>query len=183
MFQDSNSSKEARAAQAPVARQGERYVFVYGTLRRGGSNDINLRKPAPRYMGMASVQGMLYDLGPYPGLILASPSAFDSSGARSNKVIGEVYAILPALEDNLDELEGLLPVPTGEYFKRFMSLDVTFPADDECGTQPLLCIVYEINPNRTRACASVEGGDWIAHCTEKGAPAATRQREGRDSAE
>lgn len=179
MFHDSN------AARALAAGQVERHVFVYGTLRRGGSNDINLRKPAPRYVGTSSLKGILYDLGPYPGLILASPDAFDSSGECTSKVVGEVYAVLPALEDKLDELEGLLPVPTGEYFKRFISLDVTLPVsaaatlDEGCGEQALLCIVYEINPERTRACALVEHGDWIAHCAEKTtASVKARRKEG-----
>lgn len=157
MFQDSNE------AQGDAARPAERYVFVYGTLRRGGSNDINLRKPAPRYVGTASLPGLLYDLGPYPGLILALS---DSSLDNAVKVTGEVYAVLPALEVNLDELEGLLPVSTGEYFKRFLPLNVAVSSGPGA-QQALLCIVYEINPARTQACALVESGDWIAHCAQK----------------
>lgn len=173
-------SKHSNSAQAPVAGRAERHVFVYGTLRRGGSNDINLRKPAPRFVGTASLQGRLYDLGSYPGLIVASPEASVGSAV---KVTGEVYAVLPALEQNLDELEGLVPVPTGEYCKRWMSLEVSLQANTAltlgaaCVQQALLCIVYEINPKRTLACALVESGDWIAHCTEK-TSGTTRQSPG-----
>lgn len=163
---------ESNASQAAPAGQSERYVFVYGTLRRGGSNDINLRKPAPRFVGRASIRGRLFDLGPYPGLILGSVDSSSSSVEGVVQVLGEVYAVLPALEENLDELEGLLPVPTGEYFKRFMPLDIVLPDTIASihgpGSQrAVVCIVYEINPERTRSCALVPGGDWIAHCAEK----------------
>ena len=35
-----------------------RHVFVYGTLRRGGRNDINRLQPAPQYVGMGEVRGL-----------------------------------------------------------------------------------------------------------------------------
>lgn len=180
MFQDSIAVQASNPVQAPPAGQFERYVFVYGTLRRGGSNDINLRKPAPRYVGTASLLGMLYDLGPYPGLILGSVESSDPSVQGAGKVIGEVYAVSPALEDNLDELEGLLPVPTGEYFKRLLTLNVGFAGPvmslggEENAEQALSCIVYEINPERTHGCALVDSGDWIAYCHKKRATTATR---------
>ena len=47
-----------------------RHVFVYGTLRRGGRNDINRLAPAPRYLGMSEVKGCLYHIDWYPGLTL-----------------------------------------------------------------------------------------------------------------
>lgn len=155
--------QDSSAALRAAANVAERHVFVYGTLRRGGSNDINLRKPAPRYVGSASLQGSLYDLGPYPGLTLAP------AGSLASEVIGEVYAISPALEENLDELEGLLPEPTGEYFKRWMRIDVA-SGDLQHG---LDCIVYEINPERVDASALIGTGDWMAHWTEKTAALAT----------
>jgi gamma-glutamylcyclotransferase (GGCT)/AIG2-like uncharacterized protein YtfP len=165
--------QDSSAVSRPEAKVAEHYVFVYGTLRRGGSNDINLRKPAPRYVGSASLQGSLYDLGPYPGLVLAP------AGSRASEVIGELYAISLALEENLDELEGLLPVPTGEYFKRWMRIEV---ASGDLNHR-LDCIVYEINPERTHASALISSGDWMAHWTEKTSALATaRQAQGRDSA-
>ena len=36
-----------------------RHVFVYGTLRRGGRNDINGLAPAPEYVGMGEVRGVM----------------------------------------------------------------------------------------------------------------------------
>lgn len=161
------------AQSAPTPSIQERYVVVYGTLRRSGSNDINLRKPAPRYVGTASLTGTLFDLGPYPGLILGSAEEVPEVVVT---VVGEVYAIAPALEDNLDELEGLLPVPTGEYIKRVLPLkvhvaDKSTPAASERAPQEVLCIVYEINPVRTHGCMRIGSGDWIAHWAQKRASA------------
>eukprot|EP01041_Mallomonas_annulata_P027043 gene27043-48537_t len=65
-----------------------RCVFVYGTLRLGGSNDITRLQPAPRFVGPAQVAGVLYHLAAYPGLLLGG----------DQWVVGEVYAIEPALE-------------------------------------------------------------------------------------
>ena len=56
-----------------------RYVFVYGTLRRGGSNDITRLVPSPRWVGTAQVAGQMYNLGAYPGLVL---HAGQEQGAR-----------------------------------------------------------------------------------------------------
>src|SRR6185369_7866115 len=66
-----------------------RHVFVYGTLRRGGRNDINGLEPAPRYVGMGEVKGTLYHLDWYPGLTLG--------GEEAVTVVGEVYEIEPRL--------------------------------------------------------------------------------------
>ena len=65
-----------------------RHVFVYGTLRRGEQRDINLLTPAPRWLGSASVEGVLYDLGEYPGLVLGREPV-----PGQTKVKGEVYEI------------------------------------------------------------------------------------------
>ena len=124
-----------------------RYVFVYGTLRRGGSNDITLLAPAPRWVGTAQVAGQMYNLGAYPGLVL---HAGQEQGAR---VQGEVYAIEPALEAVLDEIEEVFPQATGEYAKREMDVLV-----DEATVR---CIVYEINPARTAGKPLMAGGDWF----------------------
>ncbi len=131
----------------------QRLVFVYGTLRRGGSNDINLREPAPRWVGQAKLAGVLHDLGPYPGLVLGAEN--------SVAVKGEVYAIEPPFEHNLDILEGLAPSPTGEYLKRLLPVSVE--------GREFHCIVYEINPQRSHGCPVIASGDWIAHWAAKSA--------------
>ncbi len=118
----------------------EPLVFVYGTLRRGQANDINRRQPAPRYLGEARVRGTLYDLGPYPGLILGGAGWVQG------------YAITPELERHLDVLEEVAPVPSGEYRRRHVTADA--------GGRPLSCLVYEINPQRVSGRPVLPHGDW-----------------------
>lgn len=126
---------------------GGRFVFVYGTLRQGERNDITQLKPAPRFVGPASLPGTLYHLGAYPGLRLAS------ANAAAVAVVGEVYAIAPALEARLDEIEGILPQGGGEYARRECLV--------ELAGEQLLCLVYEINPERVRDQPVIAHGDWV----------------------
>lgn len=124
----------------------DRLVFVYGTLRRGGRNDINRLAPAPELVGEASVRGRLYALGWYPGLRLGGPDAID--------IVGEVYRITPALEARLDEIEEIRPGPDSEYFKREIVVRLA--------GRERTCLVYEINPERVRGCPPLAQGDWLA---------------------
>ena len=120
------------------------HVFVYGTLRKGEANDIHLLNPAPVFVGKGSIAGALYQLGWYPGLILGG----------EGRVVGEVYRITPQLERRLDEIEEVYPVPTNEYFKQRVEVEV----DDVVFS----CIVYEINPDRVAGKPLLAGGDWVA---------------------
>ena len=122
-----------------------RHVFVYGTLRRGGRNDINRLAPAPRYLGMSEVKGCLYHIDWYPGLTLG--------GEEAVTVVGEVYEVTPQLEAVLDRIEGLVPGGESEYFKRDLEVEVD--------GQPVPCLVYEINPARVQGKARIGHGDWI----------------------
>lgn len=122
-----------------------RHVFVYGTLRRGGRNDINLLQPAPRYVGMGEVQGLLYHFDWYPGLTLG--------GEEAVTVVGEVYEITRDLEAVLDAIEMIVPGEDSEYFKRVLCIDVA--------GRPLECLVYEINPDRVQGKSALGHGDWI----------------------
>jgi gamma-glutamylcyclotransferase (GGCT)/AIG2-like uncharacterized protein YtfP len=80
------------------------HLFVYGTLlsTAGHPMGARLRREA-RLIGAASMQGRLYRLGRYPGLVEAA-----QAGAR---VHGEVYALnTPAAALRwLDAYEGILP--------------------------------------------------------------------------
>jgi gamma-glutamylcyclotransferase (GGCT)/AIG2-like uncharacterized protein YtfP len=126
-----------------VPARPPRCVFVYGTLRHGGSNDITRLKPAPRYVGPAQVAGVLYHLGAYPGMLLG--------GGRC--VVGEVYAITPALEAVLDGIEGVRGEPGDEYIRREVAVQVA--------GQSLECLVYEINPQHVLAAPEIPHGDWL----------------------
>jgi len=122
-----------------------RNVFVYGTLRRGGRNDINRLAPAPEYVGMGEVQGVLYHIDWYPGLTLG--------GREAVTVVGEVYRIAPALEAVLDGIEQIVDGAHSEYFKRVVDILVE--------GRRLPCLVYEINPARVRDKQVIGHGDWI----------------------
>ena len=123
-----------------------RHVFVYGTLRAGGSNDIRRFRPAPRWVGQGTIAGTLYDLGAYPGMALGG----------GGRVVGEVYAVCAAVEAALDHLEEVRDDDIGEYRRR----TVRVPVD---GLGDIECLVYEIHPDRVRAAPVIAGGDWIGH--------------------
>jgi gamma-glutamylcyclotransferase (GGCT)/AIG2-like uncharacterized protein YtfP len=80
------------------------YLFVYGTLRQGidHRNGLLLMDQAT-YLGRALVSGRLYDIGRYPGLVLAP-----GSGLR---VVGDLFRLPhPAkLLRILDEYEECAP--------------------------------------------------------------------------
>ena len=126
-----------------------RYVFVYGTLRRGEQRDITLLRPAPVFIGMSQTPGVLYHLGAcaYPGLRLNGPAA----------VRGEVYQITPELERQLDEIESVWPQQSGEYARQEIVVRVT---DSNHGERVLTCLVYEVSLERIRGMAVIASGDW-----------------------
>jgi gamma-glutamylcyclotransferase (GGCT)/AIG2-like uncharacterized protein YtfP len=119
------------------------FVFVYGTLRRGEDNDITRLNPPPAWVGSAQMNGTLFHLGAYPGLLLGG----------SHPVRGEVYEITPALERVLDEIEGIEPVPNGEYTKAWVDLEVQ--------GRSVRCLVYLIDPIRVHGCPILHSGDWV----------------------
>lgn len=79
----------------------ETTLFVYGTLRRDPSHELfHLLARNAEFLGEAVVQGKLYDLGDYPGMLYP---------ARGH-VVGELYRIAPgswqSVVERLDEYEG-----------------------------------------------------------------------------
>ncbi|MES2413701.1 MAG: gamma-glutamylcyclotransferase family protein [Pseudomonadota bacterium] len=131
----------------------DRYVFVYGTLRRGEERDINRLHPAPEYVGKASMTGRLFDLGTYPGLVLGGEGA----------VQGEVYRISAALERLLDEIEEVWPQQTGEYAKREVKVDLAAAEAGDALYLSMQCLVYEIAIARTTGHTCIESGDWVKY--------------------
>lgn len=135
---------------------GWRHVFVYGTLRRGESNDINRLEPAPAWVGPATVSGSLFDLGAYPGLVLAGTQGEDGTpdGLPHGRVSGEVYRITSALESLLDRIEDVAPEPSGEYRRREVEVIVS--------GRVLACLVYELTWERALGRLRIDPGDWVA---------------------
>ncbi|MBK8071198.1 MAG: gamma-glutamylcyclotransferase [Ramlibacter sp.] len=126
-----------------------RLVFVYGTLRRGESNDITRLAPAPCFVAPGRARGVLYDLGPYPGARFGG----------DDWVVGEVFAIEAALEQRLDEIEEILPEPTGEYDKRLVTVNLD-------GGATLPCLVYELSTTAAQGRARIPGGDWAMRASQ-----------------
>ena len=138
-----------------------RHVFVYGTLRKGEERDINRLQPAPQWVGRAHVGGVMHHLGRYPGLVLGAPGT----------VHGEVYVVSPELERVLDEIEEVWPQQTGEYAKREVVVQLEQGNADAVAGKPdeplpgLLCVLYEIAPERTEGKPVIASGDWVLHRT------------------
>ena len=137
-----------------------RHVFVYGTLRRGEQRDINLLRLTPRWIGQAGVEGVLYDLGDYPGLVLGIDQ---HPGQKTVK--GEVYEISDELERLLDEIEGIAPSPSGEYAKRelLVHLESARRSDKSGLGHAVACLVYEVTPDRVTGRPVIFGGDWVGY--------------------
>ncbi|MGJ3704239.1 gamma-glutamylcyclotransferase family protein [Variovorax sp. AFSI2.2] len=132
----------------PGARTS-RHVFVYGTLRRGGRNDIARFRPEPFHVADAAIAGTLYDLGAYPGVVLGG----------KGRVVGEIYSVEPEVEAALDALEEVADDDAGEYIRRHVMV--------EAGVQQFECLVYEIHPSRIAGRAVIRSGDWIAHAAAR----------------
>jgi gamma-glutamylaminecyclotransferase len=90
-------------------------VFVYGTLKRGGSNHHFLA--GQQFLGEATtVPGYaLYSLGDYPGMVRSNNTA--------QVVTGEVWSVDDACLARLDKLEG---VEEGLYIREAITLIVPF---------------------------------------------------------
>lgn len=140
----------------PTPPSASRHVFVYGTLRRGDVRDITRLRPVPQFVGLASVAGVLYDLGPYPGVVLGGPA----------RVTGEVYTISAELERQLDVIEEVWPQQTGEYRKQAVRVRLDQP-QALSGAVELDCLVYEINPARAVGQSVITGGDWLDHLRQR----------------
>lgn len=128
-------------------------LFVYGTLRRGCSNDIAMLVPSSVWLGAARVCGRLYCVGWYPHLII------DSS---ADWVIGELVDVPAESWKTLDTLEEIV-TPTradGEYFKR--TCTVRADAGD------VQAIIYEGNPAVLRTDELIADGDWAAYAVARG---------------
>ena len=129
-------------------------LFVYGTLRRGGSNDIARIAPDAVFVSTARARGRLYDVnGRWPSLVLD-----DSAGW----VTGEIYRVPPQAWAALDALEDPATPERadGAYFK--------VEAEVHRGGSVEQVIVYTANPANTRLTVLIEAGDWMAYASTLG---------------
>jgi protein phosphatase len=84
---------------APSPSPPARRVFVYGTLKRGGSNHGQLAGQSFVGEARTSPGFALFDLGDYPGMV-AQPGG-------SGRVTGEVWSVDEGCLRRLDALEGM----------------------------------------------------------------------------
>ncbi|RYE40989.1 MAG: gamma-glutamylcyclotransferase [Hyphomicrobiales bacterium] len=143
--------EEPPEVAVPLSQSPPRYVFVYGTLRRGGSNDITRLEPAPQWVGRATLPGALYTLGPYPGMRLAGHT-------ETNALVhGEVYAISQILEDQLDRIEGLVPGAEPSDGDEYVRREVWVTVEG----MRLRCLMYEVHARYAIGHARMLTGDWM----------------------
>jgi gamma-glutamylcyclotransferase (GGCT)/AIG2-like uncharacterized protein YtfP len=118
-------------------------LFVYGTLRRGNDNrHARLLHRWAVFLGAARVQGRLYRVKWYPGLILHK--------AEGQWVVGDLFRLRsPETLAELDQYEG-----STEY-QRVLTTAVVENGDET------RCWVYEyIGPVKEER--RIASGDWMA---------------------
>jgi len=121
------------------------FVFVYGTLRRGGSRAMSVSFPAARFVAFAKVRGSLYDLGAFPGLLLNHPNS---------SVSGEVYEVTDETLSALDDFEA------SSHYRR-EEVETTI------GTQRTICWTYVPDPEFYSFASLITSGDWVEHAKFK----------------
>ncbi len=116
-------------------------LFVYGTLRNGGVNDIRHKYPGAAFVGEASVGGRLYDMGGYPAIV---------PGTDKGMVVGEVYEIDESTLAELDEFEA-----TADYSRE--ACEIMLNGD------PVSCWTYRPGAEKTAGKRLIERGDWLEY--------------------
>ncbi|MFT4176642.1 MAG: gamma-glutamylcyclotransferase family protein [Luteolibacter sp.] len=118
-------------------------VFVYGTLRSGGSN--HFRMEGTERVAEGTVLGRLYAIDWYPGLVL------DPAGDR---IVGEVYAVGSGRLKDLDEFEG---VSAGEEESEYRRVKTWFqPLEGDAFEAWVWEWLGEVDENRR-----IAHGDWL----------------------
>ena len=125
------------------------YLFVYGTLRQNtGTAMHGILAHNSEFFGMGLLQGKLYLVGDYPGVVLSDNPA--------DRVLGELYAISQAhvlgLMDEYEECTDEHPQPH-EYIRRIC------PVKTETGLR-VDAWVYLFN-HATDNLRSIVSGDFI----------------------
>ena len=134
-------------------------LFVYGTLLAGLRNHHHLHNA--QLLGPASIQGALFDLGNYPGLILAGPLA-----KPIETVCGELYKIEASNWPQLDALESFDPqaMDQSRYLRQFV--DVTWSQGSENVIVQVQTYIYNMSlEGRPR----IENGDYRRHVLNQSA--------------
>jgi gamma-glutamylcyclotransferase (GGCT)/AIG2-like uncharacterized protein YtfP len=151
------------------------HVFVYGTLRRGESNDIALAAlrhgiAEPVLIGAARMPGRLFDFGPYPGCIPALDGDGNEAGEADGKeadatplpetdamlgVTGDIYRVDPALLPVLDEIEGIREDGREAFYRAERQFDIDGVS--------YRCLYYPIDLQVAASLPCITNGDWVRH--------------------
>ena len=126
-----------------AAADGWQQVFVYGTLRRGGSNAW--RMAGATCLGAASVAGHLFRVSWYPALVL---------DPVSGPVAGELWQVSPSLLEELDRFEGVSADGAGGEYRR---LRAALRLADGSAAEAW---VWEWSAG-VEGLSRIEGGDWL----------------------
>ncbi|MEM6320764.1 MAG: gamma-glutamylcyclotransferase family protein [Bacteroidota bacterium] len=127
------------------------YLFVYGSLMSGITSPIaTYLKTNSRFMGAGWVQGRLYDIGNYPGLI--------ADNATKAKVVGHIFQLrnLEEMLPNLDHYECIGPnFPEPHQYRRAIISVKT-------AHETLSCWAYLYNWD-TKGLALIESGNYLQY--------------------
>jgi len=125
----------------------QEYLFAYGTMQGAHApREILPLLEKLHYVAEASVRGVLYDMGDYPGAVLDSSS--------EHRVFGMVFKILDGASTlpELDRYEEFDPqAPSDSLFVRVLQ-----PVELESG-QVLPCWIYHLNRDPGIAPVIVQG--------------------------
>ncbi len=120
-------------------------VFVYGTLRKGGSN--HFRMAGSDFIGEGKISGKMYKIDWYPALLCGGETF----------VKGEFYRVDDKTLDALDEFEGITPDASVPREYRRVRVTVALSAE-----HPEDAWVWEWIGGVENATA-LDGEDWLAY--------------------
>ena len=86
-------------------------LFVYGTLKKGCKNHSVLKALPATYVTDACIQGVLFNLGPFPGYKRDVSISAESAYGR---VFGELYSVPDYALKRADRFEGVPTLYTRE---------------------------------------------------------------------
>ncbi len=125
-------------------------VFVYGTLRKGGSNHFRMK--GAEFVGAGKVIGAIYRIDWIPGLIFPA-----YIGEEEGRVVGEIYRVDSVQLKALDEFEGISDAYSKPHEYRRVETSVKMDSGDE-----EVAWIWEWNLP-LREAEQLVGGDWLKH--------------------
>lgn len=147
----------SRQRARSVPKEPEHRVFVYGTLRQGGSRRGALEEATEISKKAYLVGFKMYHLGGFPGIIHLS------SGERGEPIVGELYQIDERTLARLDMIEGHQEERPEASFYRRTEVQIVVPREGENKKAEIFTAWTYVfnNPARIKSCPVIESGDWF----------------------